>query len=44
MRKIKEIIEDIVESKKEHGGIKEVYYVACGGSLGASDSKNIFAG
>lgn len=42
MRKIKEIIEDIVESKKEHGGIKEVYYVACGGSLGAFYPAKIF--
>ena len=32
---IKNIIEEIVASKKEDGGIKQVYYVACGGSLGA---------
>lgn len=33
--KIKNIIEDIVASKKDVGGIKQVYYVACGGSYGA---------
>jgi fructoselysine 6-phosphate deglycase len=33
--KIKNIIEEIAASKKEDGGIKQVYYVACGGSYGA---------
>ncbi len=32
---IKQIIEEIVAGKKEDGGIKQVYYVACGGSYGA---------
>ena len=32
---IKNIIEEIVANKKEDGGIKQVYYVACGGSYGA---------
>ncbi len=32
---IKQIIEEIIENKKEDGGIKQVYYVACGGSYGA---------
>mgnify|MGYP001070473871 CR=1 FL=1 len=32
---IKNIIEDIVASKKDVGGIKQVYYAACGGSYGA---------
>jgi len=33
--KMKNIIEEIIASKKEVGGIKQVYYVACGGSYGA---------
>jgi fructoselysine 6-phosphate deglycase len=32
---IKNIIEEIVAGKKEDGGVKQVYYVACGGSYGA---------
>ncbi|OBA06209.1 phosphosugar isomerase [Paenibacillus polymyxa] len=32
---IKKIIEEIVVNKQEAGGIKQVYYVACGGSYGA---------
>lgn len=32
---IKEIIEKIVSDKKDVGGIKQVYYAACGGSYGA---------
>lgn len=32
---IKEIVADIVKAKAETGGIKQVYYVACGGSYGA---------
>ncbi|OOP74682.1 SIS domain-containing protein [Clostridium beijerinckii] len=32
---MKNIIQEIIASKKEDGGIKQVYYVACGGSYGA---------
>lgn len=32
---IKNIIEEIAAGKKEVGGIKQVYYAACGGSYGA---------
>lgn len=32
---IKNMINEIAEMKKEDGGIKQVYYVACGGSYGA---------
>lgn len=32
---IKNIVEKILENKKEAGGIRQVYFVACGGSLGA---------
>lgn len=32
---IKEIIRKIISDKKEDGGVKEVYYVACGGSYAA---------
>lgn len=32
---VKNIIEEIAANKKEDGGIKQVYYVACGGSYGA---------
>lgn len=32
---VKQIIEKIIEEKKEVGGIKEVYYAACGGSYAA---------
>lgn len=32
---MKQIIEQIIADKKEGGGIKQVYYVACGGSYGA---------
>lgn len=32
---MKNIIEEIIANKKEVGGIKQVYYVACGGSYGA---------
>lgn len=32
---MKNIIEEIIVNKKEVGGIKQVYYVACGGSYGA---------
>lgn len=32
---IKQIIAEIVAEKQEVGGIKQVYYVACGGSYGA---------
>ena len=32
---MKKIIEEIVEAKKEEGGVKSLYFVGCGGSLGA---------
>ncbi len=32
---ISKMVRSIVESKKEAGGIKQVYFVGCGGSLGA---------
>lgn len=32
---IKGIVTEILESKKEKGGIKNIYFVGCGGSLGA---------
>ena len=42
MESIKEIINKILEEKKEAGGIKQVFYVACGGSLGAFYPAKIF--
>lgn len=39
---IKKIIEEIIAGKREDGGIKEVYYVACGGSYGAFYPAKIF--
>ncbi len=39
---IREIVKAIVEEKKEIGGIRQVYFVACGGSLGAFYSANYF--
>lgn len=32
---IKNIISEILENKKDKGGIKNIYFVGCGGSLGA---------
>ena len=32
---MKKIIGEIVEAKKEEGGVKSLYFVGCGGSLGA---------
>ena len=32
---IKNIIAEIIEDKKEKGGVKSLYFVGCGGSLGA---------
>ncbi len=32
---VKEVIQKIVEEKAEVGGIKQVYYIGCGGSFGA---------
>ena len=32
---IKGIVTEILESRKEKGGIKNIYFVGCGGSLGA---------
>lgn len=39
---VKEIITEIVEKKKEAGGVREVYFVGCGGSLGAFYPAKIF--
>ena len=38
----KKIVEEIIENKAEDGGIQQVYFVACGGSLGAFFSANHF--
>ena len=32
---IKAIVAEILENKKDKGGIKNIYFVGCGGSLGA---------
>ena len=32
---IKNIVAEIIESRKEDGGVKSLYFVGCGGSLGA---------
>ena len=32
---IKNIIAEILEAKKSKGGVKNLYFVGCGGSLGA---------
>ena len=32
---IKNIIAEILEAKKDVGGVKSLYFVGCGGSLGA---------
>ena len=32
---IREIVEEIIMQKKESGGLKNIYFVACGGSLGS---------
>ena len=32
---IKNIIAEILEAKKSKGGVKSLYFVGCGGSLGA---------
>ena len=39
---IKEIVAAVCEQKKEVGGIRQVYFVACGGSLGACYAANYF--
>ena len=39
---IKEMVEAVCEAKKEAGGLRQVYFVACGGSLGAFYSANYF--
>ena len=39
---IKEIVNQIVAAKSKCGGIKEVYFVACGGSLGALYPAKVF--
>ncbi len=39
---MKEIIAEIIAAKKEDGGIREVYFVGCGGSLGAFYPAKIF--
>lgn len=32
---IKAIVAEILENKKDEGGVKNIYFVGCGGSLGA---------
>ncbi len=32
---IKAIVAEILENKKDDGGVKNIYFVGCGGSLGA---------
>ena len=32
---IKNIVAEIIEKKKDKGGVKSIYFVGCGGSLGA---------
>lgn len=39
---VKEIVAEIIEKKKDEGGIKEVYFIGCGGSLGAFYPAKIF--
>lgn len=39
---MKNIVEEILKAKKEAGGIREVYFVACGGSLGAFYPAKVF--
>ena len=31
---IKAIVAEILENKKDEGGVKNIYFVGCGGSLG----------
>lgn len=39
---IKKAVEEIIQKKKELGGLKSVYFVGCGGSLGALYPAKIF--
>lgn len=39
---IKKIVTEILESKKENGGVRQLYFVGCGGSLGALYPAKIF--
>ena len=39
---VKEIAAEIIEKKQKEGGIREVYFVGCGGSLGAFYPAKIF--
>lgn len=39
---VKEIAAEIVEKKKEAGGVREVYFVGCGGSLGGFYPAKVF--
>lgn len=34
-KNIKDIVAEIIESRKDEGGVKSLYFVGCGGSLGA---------
>lgn len=38
---IKNIIAEIIEDKKEKGGVKSLYFVGCGGSRSTLSCKNI---
>ncbi len=39
---IKDIIAEIIESRQDKGGVKSLYFVGCGGSLGALYPAHIF--
>lgn len=39
---IKKIVTEVLESKKDNGGVRQLYFVGCGGSLGALYPAKIF--
>jgi len=39
---IRNIVAEIIEKSEENGGIKQVYFVGCGGSLGALYPAKVF--
>lgn len=41
-KNIKDIIAEIIENKRDEGGVKSLYFVGCGGSLGALYPAHIF--
>lgn len=42
MKEIKDVIGEILKNKKKQGGIKQIYFVACGGSLGSLYPAKVF--